>query len=79
MMAAALVRSKAVLAIGWSGNFAVTMLIPLITFWLGGVAEAATTPGAGAAEKIKGKATGAAVLGPIGFDLLYQVAFFKFA
>ena len=72
-----LVLVAAVIAIVWSGNFAVTMLIPFITFWSGGVGEAATTPGAGAAEKIKG--TGAAVLGLIGFYVLFQVVFFKFA
>jgi hypothetical protein len=45
-------------------------------FWLGGVAEAVATPGAGAAEKIKGagKATGE-VLGLVGAVILFIVAY----
>jgi hypothetical protein len=90
--AAALVRSKAVhvvvlvatvLTVVWSGadsgrttNGLATFLIPFLAFWLAGVAEAVATPGAGAAEKIKGvgKATGAAVLGVVGFVILFMVA-----
>ena len=83
--AAVLVRSKAVHVVllmaavfaGLLPGVYVTFLTPLLAFWLGGVAEAATTPGTGAAEKIKG--TGAAVLGLIGFYVLFQVVFFKFA
>ena len=74
--AAALVRSKAVhvaLLVGvmlagvWSADGNVALGI-----WLGGVAEAVATPGAGAAEKAKGvgKATGAAALGVVGFVIL---------
>jgi hypothetical protein len=91
--AAALVRSKvlhvvlivvAVLVAVWSGayfgrttaSFA-TFLIPFLAFWLGGVAEAVATPGAGAAEKIKGigKATAAAVLGFVGVAILIILSF----
>ena len=79
--AAALARSKAVhvvllvttvLVSVWSGGFWTVILAPFLAFWLGGVAEAVATPSAGAAEKVKGvgKATGAAVLGMIGFFAL---------
>ena len=75
--AAALVRSKAVhvalvagamLAGVWSADGNVALGI-----WLGGVAEVVATPGAGAAEKAKGvgKATGAAVLGVVGYTILF--------
>ena len=49
-----------------------TLFIPFLAFWLGGVAEAVATPGAGAAEKAKGvgKATGAATLGAVGIAIL---------
>ena len=78
--AAALVRSKAVhvalvagavLAGVWSAS-GVALSIPFLAFWLGGVAEAIATPGAGAAEKAKGvgKATGAATLGAVGIAIL---------
>ena len=79
--AAALVRSKvmhvallagAVLAGVWSANSKAAIYIVSLAFWLGGVAEAVATPGAGAAEKAKGvgKATGAAALGFVGFFIL---------
>ena len=50
------------------------MFIPFLAFWLGGVAEAVATPGAGAAEKAKGvgKATGAFVLGLVGCVILVE-------
>ena len=46
-------------------------------FWLGGVAEAVATPGAGAAKKVKGvgKATGVAALGFVGFFSMLLVIF----
>ena len=79
--AAALVRSKAVhvalvaggVIVGvWSANGGASTLIAFLAFWLGGVAEAVATPGAGAAEKAKGvgKATGAAALGYVGVFML---------
>ena len=79
--AAALVRSKAVhvvLLVGavlagvWSADYVVAGLIAFLAFWLGGVAEAVATPGAGAAEKAKGvgKAMGAAALGVVGITIL---------
>jgi hypothetical protein len=80
--AAALVRSKAVhmvllvvavLAAVWLEDILAAFLIPLLAFWLGGVADAAATPAdAGAAEKIRGagKATGAALLGLACFMIL---------
>jgi hypothetical protein len=82
--AAALVRSKAVhvallvgavLAAVWVADYWVAFLTGFLAVWLGGVAEAVATPGAGAAEKAKGvgKATGAAALGGIGFMLLTVV------
>jgi hypothetical protein len=63
----------AVPAIVWSANFFVAVLVTFLAFWLGGVAEAVATQGAGAAEKVKGvgKATGAAVLGLFGFGALF--------
>ena len=81
--AAALVRSKAVhvallvgavLASVWSADTWVSR-VAFLAFWLGGVAEAVATPGAGAAEKAKGvgKATGAAVLGLVGYAILLKV------
>ena len=84
--AAALVRSKAVhvallagamLAGVWSVDFDAASMNAFLAFWLGGVAEAVATPGAGAAEKVKGfgKATGAAVLGFVSFGVLMVVAF----
>ena len=62
----------AVLAAVWSASQELTYLIAFLAFWLGGVAEAVATPGAGAAEKAKGvgKATGAAALGPVGIGIL---------
>ena len=82
--AAALVRSKAVhvvvlvatvLTVVWSGNYLVCLFAPFLAFWLGGVAEAVTTPSAGAAEKIKGvgKATGAAALGVVCFMVTFYI------
>ena len=85
--AAALVRSKAVhvaLLVGvmlvtvWAGDaegVLSAILIAFLAFWLGGVAEAVATPGAGAAEKAKGvgKATGAATLGLIGSIFVSKV------
>jgi hypothetical protein len=82
--AAALVRSKAahmvllvvtVPTATWSGNGVVATVTPFLAFWLGGVAEVVATPGAGAAEKIKGvgKATGAALLGFIGFVIQSKI------
>ena len=79
--AAVLVRSKAVhvalvagavLAGVWSADFNTAWLIAFLAFWLGGVAEAVATPGAGAAEKAKGvgKATGAAALGFVANTIL---------
>ena len=79
--AAALVRSKVlhvalvvgtVLAGVWSANLDAASLIPFLAFWLGGVAETVATPGGGAAEKAKGvgKATGAMLLGFVGFCIL---------
>jgi hypothetical protein len=77
---AALVRSKAVhmvvlvatvpASMWWGGT--IVFLGPFFAFWLGGVAEAIATPGAGAAEKIKGvgKATAAVVLGVVGLGTL---------
>jgi hypothetical protein len=56
----------------WSGNNGVVIVTPYLAFWLGGVAEAIATPGAAAAEKIKGvgKATAAVGLGFFGFFIL---------
>ena len=82
--AVALVRSKAVhvalvagamLAGVWSANVMAAFLIAFPAFWLGGVAEAVATPGAGAAEKAKGvgKATGAVVLGFVGNAILFKI------
>jgi hypothetical protein len=82
-----LVRSKAVHVvllvaaaptIVWSDNSGVATLGPFFVFWLSGVVEVVATPGAGAAEKIKGvgKATGAVVLGFFGFVFLWQVALY---
>ena len=82
--AAALVRSKAVhmtllawavLAGVWSANSKAAIYIGSLAFWLGGVAEAVATPGAGAAEKAKGvgKATGAVVLGFVGNAILFKI------
>jgi hypothetical protein len=81
--AAALVRSKAVhvalivgavLATVWSadGGTAANTIWPGLAFWLGGVAEAVATPGTGAVEKAQGvgKATGAMLLGFVGFCIL---------
>ena len=84
--AVALVRSKvvhvallagAVLAGVWSASGQVTALLVWLAFWLGGVAEAVATPGAGAAEKAKGvgKATAAALLGFAGLMTVNAVAF----
>jgi hypothetical protein len=84
--AAALVRSKAVhavllvaavLAAVWSASLEFAANLPFLAFWLGGVAEATTRPGIGAAQKIKGvgKATGAAVLGVVGFVTVLVVTF----
>jgi hypothetical protein len=60
------------------GDPLLPVLGPFLLFWLGGVAEAVATPGAGAAEKIKGvgKATGAAVLGFVFF--LIRLVYFAF-
>jgi hypothetical protein len=69
----------AVPAAVWSGNLLgwMVMFIPFLAFWLGGVAEAVATPGAGAAEKVKGvgQATGAAALGFVGFFSMLLVTF----
>jgi hypothetical protein len=83
--AVALVRSRAVhvvllvvvVLVGvWSGNFFVAGMIPYLAFWLGGVAEAVITPGAGAAEKIKdvGKASGSALFGLVCFFSMTFIA-----
>jgi hypothetical protein len=80
--AAVLVRSKAVhmalivaavLAAVWSATGAAAVVIVFDAFLLGGVAEAVATPGAEAGEKAKGigKAMGAAMLGGIGFMILF--------
>ena len=89
--AAALVRSKvvhvmlvvvAVLVGVWSGAHVgdgiAALLAPFLAFWLGGVAEAVATPGAGAVEKITGvgKATGAALLGFVVFLPLLSLGAF---
>jgi hypothetical protein len=82
--AAALVRSKvvhmallpaAVLAGVRSGEGNIAWLAAFLAFWLGGVAEEVTTPGAGAAEKAKGvgRATGVVVLGMAGSTILALV------
>ena len=83
--AGALVQSKVVhvvllvtavsLAVWYRYRHAAIVIAPFLAFWLGGVAEAVTTPGAGAAEKAKGvgKATGAAVLGLVGYAILLKV------
>ena len=84
--AVALVRSKvvhvvllvvAMPAIVFLGSWIAILVTPLpfLTFWLGGVAEAIAKPGSEAAEKIKGvgKATGAVVLGFIGFWFMFAV------
>ena len=78
--AAALVRTKAVhvglivllvTCLVWSENIFVAVYLPLPAFWLGGVAEAVGA-GGGAAAMCKGvgKATGALVLGLVGFFIL---------
>jgi hypothetical protein len=84
--AAALVRSKvvhvvllvaAVPTIVWSGTVGVAgLLVPFLVFWLGGLVEAVTTPGAGVSEKMQGvgKATAAVVLGFICFVNMVGVA-----
>ena len=66
----------AALAAVWSGASKVAALFAFLAFWLGGVAEVVATPGAGAAEKIKGagKATGE-VLGLVGAVILFIVAY----
>jgi hypothetical protein len=85
--AAAMVWSKAVhvalvvaaVLVGvWLGNVQVAWLLCRLAFWLGGVAEVVATPGAGAAEKIKGvgKATGAVVLGMAGATIMALAAGF---
>jgi hypothetical protein len=86
--AATLVRSKAVhvalvagavLAGVWSASKA-TVVLAFLAFWLGGVAEAVATPGAGAAEKAKGgvgKAMGAFVLGVVGIGILIVAIVFE--
>jgi hypothetical protein len=58
----------AVLAAVWSASTS-AVRIAFLAFWLGGVVEAVTTPGAGAAEKAKGVGTakGAVLLGCVGF------------
>ena len=82
--AAALVRSKAVhvalvagavLAGVWAASAGAATLITFLAFWLGGVAEAVATPGAGAVEKAKGvgKATAAVLLGFVGLWILFFV------
>ena len=65
----------AALAAVWSGASKVAALFAFLAFWLGGVAEVVATPGAGAAEKIKGvgKARGAVVLGHVCFWILFFV------
>ena len=68
----------AVPVVVWSGTSQIggaVFFISFPAFWLGGVAEAVATPGAGAAEKAKGvgKATGAFVLGVVGFVTLVGV------
>jgi hypothetical protein len=85
--AAALVRSKTVHvmlvvvtvpAAVWSEDFGwAQALVPFLVFWLGGVAEAVATPGAGAAEKVTGvgKATAAAALGVVCFTGMIMLAF----
>ena len=76
--AAALVRSKAVhmvlvvatvLAVVSAIRVQMAPPVMFLAFWLGGVFEAVIMPRAGVAEKVQdvGKATGAAVLGTIGF------------
>jgi hypothetical protein len=84
--AAALVRSKSVHVVlvvvtvpaaVWMENLPLPVLVPYFAFWLGAIAEALATPGAGVSEKIKGvgKATGAAVLGLACFIILVYWAF----
>ena len=65
----------AVLVSVWSESPLLAFLVPNFAIWLGGVAEAVATPGAGVAEKAKGagKATGAALLGFAGVLVLVAV------
>jgi hypothetical protein len=70
----------AVPVVVWSGTSQIggaVFFISFPAFWLGGVAEAVATPGAGAAERIKGvgKATAAALLGFAGLMTVNAVAF----
>jgi hypothetical protein len=63
----------------WSANGQISGLIGFLAFWLGGVAEAVATPGAGAAEKIKGvgKATAAALFGVAGIMTVAAAVFLR--
>jgi hypothetical protein len=59
-----------------SGANILFTFLPLVSFWLGGVAEALIAPGADAAEKARevAKVTGAAVLGVGGLMVLFGLA-----
>ena len=82
--AEALVRTKAVHVglivllvpcVVWSEQLEVALFLPFLAFWLGGVSEAvAAGGGAAAVGKGVGKATGACLLGLVGFGILVVAA-----